>query len=117
MFMNPLPPAIRMVTFFIALMLLCFTISNTSTRVSVAVMSAIVAVLIIRCIQLAWVSTEDYGVWPNSKNALRRTRDDLVKHVKKLGRDFLVPFSTRRASEVAHGIQSMAERRGDFGGV
>ena len=106
-----------MVTFFIALMLFCFSISNTSTRVAVAVMSAIVAVLIIWCIQLAWVSTEDYGVWPNSKDALRRTRNDFVKHVKKLGRDFLIPFSTRRAPEVAHGIHSMAERRGDFGGV
>jgi hypothetical protein len=80
-------------------------------------MSVIVAVLIIWCIQLAWVSTEDYGVWPNSKNALRRTRDDLVKRVKKLGRDFLIPFSTRRAPEVAHSIPPMAERQGDFGGV
>lgn len=56
-------------------------------------------------------------MWPNSKDALRRTRNDFVKHVKKLGRDFLIPFSTRRAPEVAHGIHSMAERRGDFGGV
>jgi hypothetical protein len=56
-------------------------------------------------------------VWPNSKNALRRTRDDLVKRVKKLGRDFLIPFSTRRAPEVAHSIPPMAERQGDFGGV
>ena len=106
-----------MATFFIALLLFCFTISNTSTRVFVAVVSVVVAALIIWCILLGWTSSVDYGVWPNSKNALRRTRDDLAKHVKKLGRDVLIPFSTHRTAEVACDVNAMTERQGDFGGV
>jgi hypothetical protein len=58
-------------------------------------------------------SSVDHGVWPNSKNALRRTRDDLVKHVKKLGRDrdVLIPFSTRHAAEVAYDVNAMVDDR------
>jgi len=106
-----------MVTFFIALLFFCFTISNTSTRAFVAVVSVVVAVLIIWCIQLAWISTQDLYVWHNSKLVLRRTRDDLVKRIKELGQDIISPFSSRRTPEVAHSVQAMTERQGDFGGV
>jgi hypothetical protein len=117
MSMEPPPPGNRMVTFFIALLLFCFTISNTSTRAFVAVISVIVAVLIVWCIQLARISTQDLYVWHNSKLVLRRTRNDLVKRIKELGQDILSPFSSRRTPEVAHNVHAMAERQGDFGGV
>jgi hypothetical protein len=114
---GPAPPRDRMVTFFIALLLFCYTISNTSTRVFVAVISVIVAILILWCIHLARNSTEDFYVWHNSKLALRRTRDDLFKRIKELGHGLLSPFSTRHTPEVAHGVHAIAERQGDFGGV
>ena len=112
-------PLDRMVIFFIALLLFCFTISNTATRAFVTAMSVITAVLIMWCIQLAWESTEDYDLWQKSKLALWRTRDDLVDRIKEFGQDLLGPFSTRRAPDVAHShsIPSMAERQVDFGGV
>jgi uncharacterized membrane protein YccC len=106
-----------MVIFFIALLLFCFTISNTATRAFVVAMSVITAVLVLWCIWLAWETTEDYDLWQNSKDALRRTRNDIVKRGKEFGQDLLSPFSTRRAPEVAHSIHSMAERQGNFGGV
>ncbi|KAH9171928.1 hypothetical protein EDB89DRAFT_2174042, partial [Lactarius sanguifluus] len=52
-----------MVMFSIALLLLCFSISNVSTRISVAVTSVIVAALIVWCIHSAWESSEEKGVW------------------------------------------------------
>ena len=109
----------RMVIFFIALLLLCFTISNASTRGFVAVMSALVSALILWCIRTAWESTDDIDVWHNNLVALRRTGDSLFKRVKKLGRDIVGPFSTRRPQEELRSIRSfaMSERPFDVGGV
>jgi uncharacterized membrane protein YccC len=106
-----------MVIFLIALLLLCFSISNTSTRAFVTVMSVITALLIMWCIQLAWESTEDFDLWHNSKLAIRRARNGVAKRIKEFGEDLLSPFPTRRAPDVAHSIPSMAELQSDFGGV
>ena len=102
----------RMVIFSIALLLLCFTISNTLTRSFVAVMSTLVAALIMWCIRTAWESTEDFDVWHNNLVVLRRTRDNLYKRVKKLGRDITGPFSTRHPQEDIRSMRSisMSER-------
>lgn len=112
-----------MVIFFVALLLLCFSISNTSTRAFVTVMTVITAVLIMWCIQLAWESTEDFDLWLNSKLALRRARDGVAKRIKEFGEDLLCPFPTRRTPAIAHShshshsMPSMAERLSTFGGV
>jgi len=68
-----------MVTFFIALLLLCFTISNRATRISVLIMSVLVVSLIVWCIRTAWQSTEGEDLWRDSLVVLRRTRDNLFK--------------------------------------
>ena len=49
--------------FSIALLLLCFNISNLSTRIFVAVTSVMVAALIGWCIRTAWESSAERGVW------------------------------------------------------
>src|SRR5579863_1923727 len=95
-------PVDRMVTFFVALLLFCFNISNTSTRTVVSVMSALVVVLIMWCIRITWRPTEDYDVWHESLIALRRTRDDLFKRVMELGQDVLSRLVTRRTPEDIH---------------
>jgi hypothetical protein len=99
-----------MVIFFIALLLLCFTISNTSTRGFVAVISTLVAALIMWCIWTAWESAEDNDVWRKSLAALRRTRGDVSKSVKELFQDALRPFSIRRAPGDVHSTHSMTDR-------
>jgi hypothetical protein len=108
-----------MVIFSIALLLLCFTISNTLTRSFVAVMSTLIAALIMWCIRTAWESTEDFDVWHNNLVVLRRTRDNLYKRVKKLGRDITDPFSTRRPQEDVRSMRSisMSERPFEVTGV
>jgi hypothetical protein len=100
----------RMVIFFIALLLLCFTISNTWTRSSVAVTSTLVAALVMWCIRTAWETTEDYDVWRKSLAALRRTRGDISKGVKELAQDILSSFFMRRRSGDAHSTHSMSGR-------
>ena len=80
-----------MVIFFIAMLLFCFKISNVSTRLFVAIVSALVATLIGWCIRTAWVSSDDDDVWKNSLVVLRRTRGALVDCVKEFN-----PFYTRR---------------------
>ncbi|KAI9458587.1 hypothetical protein BJY52DRAFT_412734 [Lactarius psammicola] len=55
-----------MVMFSIALLLLCFSISNLSTRIFVSVTSVMVAALIGWCIRSAWESSDERGAWLNS---------------------------------------------------
>jgi len=55
-----------MMMFFVALLLVCFRISNLSTRIFVAVTSVIVAVLIAWCILWSWRSGDSGKVWVNS---------------------------------------------------
>ncbi|KAI9438686.1 hypothetical protein H4582DRAFT_190509 [Lactarius indigo] len=52
-----------MVTFSIALLILCFRISNTSTRIVVSVTSALVATTIWWCIGSAWESNDDMAAF------------------------------------------------------
>jgi hypothetical protein len=61
--------------FFIALLLFCFSISNYPTRISVAIMSVLMAALIGWCIWTTWKYTEDNDddVWQKSLVVLRRT--------------------------------------------
>jgi hypothetical protein len=84
------------VTFFIALLLFCFSISNASTRIFVAIISAFMATLIGLSIWTTWESTEDGDgdVWQNSLVVFRRTRHALFEGVKKF-----IPFYTRRVLE------------------
>jgi hypothetical protein len=77
--------------FFIALLLFCFEISNLATRISVSIMSALVAALVIWCIWTAWEYTESVYVWRDSLVVFQRTRSNLFKRVK----DFK-PFRSRR---------------------
>ena len=51
----------RMVIFFIALLLFCFSISNVPTRIFVAMMSVLMAALIGWGVWTAWESEEDEG--------------------------------------------------------
>ncbi|KAI0000139.1 hypothetical protein BJV74DRAFT_821832 [Russula compacta] len=105
----------RMITFFIALLLVCFTISNTPTRISVAIMSVFAAGLIVWCIRTASVATEDFSVWRVSLVVLERTREDLLRRVKQfvtmLVALALSPLPTRRTSESVHTMRSMADRQ------
>ena len=69
----------RMVTFFIALLLSSFTISNPATRISIGLISALVFVLTVWCIWTGWESSDGGGatVWldgfrPSIVRAYRR---------------------------------------------
>jgi len=81
-----------MVTFSIALLLFCFSISNPLTRIFVAVTSVIMAALIGWCIHGAWESSEEKGMWigrmlPYFKRA--------VDHFHAARRDILPPILRR----------------------
>ncbi|SRR6266852_1200064 len=80
-----------MVIFFIALLLFCFRISNLATRISVSIMSVLVAALIIWCIRTAWESTEGENVWRDSLVVFQRARGNLFRRVKNFN-----PFRARR---------------------
>ncbi|KAH8987900.1 hypothetical protein EDB92DRAFT_1948398 [Lactarius akahatsu] len=95
-----------MVMFSIALLLLCFSISNVSTRISVAVTSVIVAALIVWCIRSAWESSEEKGVWldrflPYIKHVLDRVygvRSDLVAQILRREGPSSLPYGHSRVS-------------------
>lgn len=97
-----------MATFFIALLLFCFTISNKATRFSVAVMSIMVVVLVVWSIgALEYKLARE--VSHNSLAVLRRTTGNLFKRVM-----YFNPFHARRAPrhDPQDGHITMAERVG-----
>ena len=88
----------RMVIFFIELLLFCFSISNHSTRIFVAIMSVLVAALIGWGVWTAWESEEDEDeVWEKSLAVFRRTHVALFERVKKFIH-FTLPVSQMTAS-------------------
>jgi len=99
------------VLFFIALLLLCFTLSNESTRISAAIMSFLVASLIVWPIRTIWDSREDDDIWESSLDALRRSRRDIFDYVKLLGQDAFDSFPSCRTPWTARDSHQMAERR------
>jgi hypothetical protein len=95
----------RMVIFFIALLLFCFSISNAPTRVFVAMMSVLMVTLIGWGIRTAWESEEDEDeVWEKSLAVFRRTRSVLFDRVKEV-----IPFHTRRFPDDAITLNSRNE--------
>ena len=85
-----------MVIFFVALLLFCFSISNHSTRIFVAIMSVLMAALIGWCIWTDWDSREEYGedVWQNYLLVLWRTCGAVFERIKEF-----IPFHTRRVPD------------------
>ena len=71
----------RMVLFFIGLLLSCFTHSNTSTRISVAVMLVMVACLTVWSILTTWRSDDDWAVFDRLV-VLKRSGDRILASVK-----------------------------------
>ena len=96
----------RMVIFFVALLLFCFSISNVSTRIFVTISSVLVITLIGWCIRIIRQSTEDEDVWQKSLAVLRRTRGALFERVKNFN-----PFHTHRF--LNHDTISLNSRSGE----
>ena len=72
-----------MATFFIALLLFCFTISNKATRISVAAMSTMMVVLVVWSIR-ALESKLAEEVFYNGLAALRRSRHRFLAYLNRL---------------------------------
>jgi len=103
-----------MVVFFIALLLLCFTISNVATRIFVGFISVLMSGLIMWCIRSTWESGYDEyaSLWRDSLAAMRRTHRDFIGYMKQFRAGALIPFPTRRAPEDVHNLRPMAEVAG-----
>jgi hypothetical protein len=93
-----------MATFFIALLLFCFTISNESTRIAVAAMSILVVVLVLWSI-LALGSNLVREVFDNNLAVWRRLRHRFFAYLNRL-------FHTRRAPVNQGSIQMAARHSG-----
>ena len=74
-----------MTTFFIALLLFCFTISNKATRISVATMSIMMVVIVVWSVQ-ALESKLAKEVYDNSLSVLRRSRHRFLGYLNRLFR-------------------------------
>jgi hypothetical protein len=74
-----------MATFFVALLLFCFTISNKPTRISVAAMSIAMVVLVLWSI-LALKSKLAKEVFHNNLAVLRRSRHRFLAYLNRLFR-------------------------------
>jgi len=53
----------RMLMFFIALFLYCFSISNLRSRISIASISAVMLAFFLVCVWTIWESSDTWGVW------------------------------------------------------
>ncbi|KAN0116202.1 hypothetical protein V8E52_006259 [Russula decolorans] len=88
-------------TFYIALLLFCFTISNKATRISVAAMSVIMVVLVLWSIR-ALESQLAREVFYNSLAVLRRSRNRFFVRFTRL-------FRTRTRAPVSRGSIQMSD--------
>ena len=61
----------RMVTFFIAVFLYCFSISDLRSRISSALISVVALAFIVGCISTTWESRDEGGVLQNGFHAFR----------------------------------------------
>jgi hypothetical protein len=118
-FAIPSPPTLddRMVMFFIALLLYSFYYSNTSTRIFVAVASAMLAALTGWCIGRAWESSDGREVWFSS---LLPSIARALSHACVKCHNLFVVISRRghpssHAPDHAESVHSMPDR--DEGGV
>lgn len=107
--------------FSIALLLFCFTISNSSTRISNGVMSAVIGALVVWClrVQPAEESDDDEEMRQNRLLTLRardrlfmlpRARDRLFVLLKN---NVFIPLRSffTRTPEEAHDAHAMADRQ------
>ncbi|KAI0301654.1 hypothetical protein B0F90DRAFT_1936389 [Multifurca ochricompacta] len=109
-----------MVIFFIALLLLCFEISNISTRIFVAVMSVMIAALISWCIRSIWETSEDREVWLSD---LLPSLTRAIHHARAVRRRLfpLDDFGLHRTPATSHplrntgSLHSMIDRDGSVG--
>jgi len=53
----------RMLMFFIALFLYCFSISNLRSRISIASISVVMLAFFLVCVWTIWESSDTWGVW------------------------------------------------------
>jgi hypothetical protein len=72
-----------MVTFFIALLLFCFYISNMPTRIVVAVSSVILTPPVIVCIVISWQTSDDGAPWRNRFTVLKRSGSRLFARIRQ----------------------------------
>ena len=70
-------------------------------------MSALVVVVIICCIRIAWEPSVDFDAWHKCLFTLRRTSDDFSQRVKELVQD-LGRCSSRHTPEDVRSTPSMA---------
>jgi len=101
-----------MVIFSVALLLFCFTISNTSTRIATGTMSAVIVALVAWCIRTAWKSGDSRGLRQDSLLTLRRARDRLFARLKHFVLVLSIPLSP---PEDVHNVHSMVDRQGQGG--
>ena len=82
----------RMVLFFLALLLSCFTLSNGATRITVAVMSVIMSCLIVWSVLTAWQSDDDGEVvYYRYSFALKRAGHRILTSVKRFALSIFRP--------------------------
>jgi hypothetical protein len=85
----------RMVMFSIAVLLFCFSISNPSTRIFVAVTLVMVAALVWWCIKSSWESSEERG-WASS--SLRSYFCRALDHIRGVANGFFALILRRESS-------------------
>jgi hypothetical protein len=104
----------RMVIFFIALLLLCFTISNTLTRIFTSVMAVMMVPPVVGCILVSRRSSDDGELWHDSLVVLKRSRDRLIaplKHFALGALRLLYPRPTPHIPDEVGSAHSMTERQ------
>jgi hypothetical protein len=109
---QPSPPRVmnRMVIFFIALLLFCFTISNMPTRIIVCVSSVMMSPLVAGCISTSWRSSDDGELWEDNLTALKRLLGPFAHLKQLLSSPLASPFAQPTPDDV-RSMHSMTEHR------
>jgi len=103
----------RMLMFFIALFLYCFSISNLRSRISIASISAVMLAFFLVCVWTIWESSDTWGVWlyglyPSIARVVR-PMGTLRRGVGKRLRDIVMTFRKCFHSATTDNVGSVHE--------
>jgi len=111
-----LTPPDRMVTFFIALFLYCFSIPTKRTFISIVSSSVIVVVFVAGCICTTWEPSDEGGVWSNRVQPSIRRALHSIRTSARVVKSLRDRFSSDTPNEVGS-VHSLAELQNGGGDV
>jgi len=110
----------RMLMFFVALFLYCFSISNLRSRISIASTSLVVFAFFVGCLWIIWESSDKWAVWLGGfqvpSHISRALRALHLSRLRDAAMSFRNCFRSRTTNDTGSEHEMATRRGGAVGG-